>query len=224
MGSNFKITARDMAVAEKLCEAIEECPVDTENCIFIMPTRNGPCSNCPIMDFKTELLTVAEPFIAGWQGILEANAPTTEDKIRAVWHLFIGLGALYSANGKRIPRISEAFIEEIHTMIHQKRIGYLDEAISDLKSLSGEWYERLWSSWRWLNFPNDVIWIDNVLMLKTFLEAMKLDQREAEERQRPNPKKSKEPIKPWASEQDKKDFSDSIENWRRQEAKKKKGA
>ena len=63
----MRITAEDMRLALEFCEALDQCPIrDKENCIFVAPTDEMPCSDCPLSQFKTRLIVLARPFVIGW--------------------------------------------------------------------------------------------------------------------------------------------------------------
>ena len=218
MTHNFKVTPKDIKLAERFCAAIDKCPFATSrtNCVLIGPMEEGPCKDCLVNNFKAGLITRAQPFCVLWQNFLSRGVPP-RDWNKAIYHLFFGLGVIHSLNKEEVPPISAALVNEINTRATKSIAAFIDETKDDLKSLGSDWYERFYYIWQ-KSGSDDNIWFGNIVLLKVFLEAIALSSSQ----KIPDPKKSKEPIEPWKSEQEKHELFDTVLEFIKEEARKKK--
>lgn len=217
MKKKLQISQRDIEAAEWFCRAIKKCRQENiEKCILLPPNPNKDyhCLNCEVFSFKLELISDARPFWEAWKKLMALSTFSAKDRRLALFHIFIGLGALYSLNQKKVPVITDVLVQEISKKAREDHVGFLNEIINDLKSLGYEWYDNFYTAWNNLQLI-DRIWSNHILLLKIFFEAIKLQPR-------PDPKKSKEPIPNWSSEEEKKQLTDDILEFLKEEFKKKK--
>lgn len=215
MKNKLQISLQDIEAAEWFCKAIKKCPQENiEHCIFISLSKDHRCLNCEVALFKQEVAVRAQPFLEAWKRLMALTTFSVEDRRLALFHVFIGLGALYSLNNKMVPVITDAAIQEVSKKAREDQVGFLNEVISDLRGLGYDWYNNFYTAWSDLQMI-DRIWLNHILLLKIFLEAIKLQPR-------PDPKKSKNPIPDWASEEEKKQLTDEVLGFIREEVKKKK--
>lgn len=224
MGKILDIKPEDIQIAEKFRQALRDCRFqDRENCFFRLPIGDFPCLNCPIASFKVDLIEKAPAFLETWKRLLIANTSAGQIRFCAVFHLLFGLGALYSVNRKRAPEITDSLIRGINKKIERDKIGFLNEIVDDLKNLGAEWYEKFWSSHQSLTetFPPDLsetIWLNNILLLKVFLEGMRQDLTDKIS----DGSLTNGSIEDWKSEREKEEFFDNVLKFLKKEREKKK--
>lgn len=173
MECDFKIRQEDIWLAKKFIKALDDCYSQNQyNCFSDFAAQRSDCLKCPLSKFKAEIYLQAKPFWDGHHRLAVFYIKDPHEKYLALRHFLFGLAAMYSANQEIIPAVSGELIQEISQWVQNDSLSAIREIISDLNNLNFEWYKGFYSMCYYeLRLPTQ-LWVDNILLLKVFLEAI----------------------------------------------------